>query len=196
MQIQCKLIKESREWPHCEPVLQILPWNSMPFFRSFDYQRGKNTWTRGNPNLLQLCKGFNGASAWSLIAVVVNSDPVVSHVLGQGYASVPVKPWAHLLAVTHGLPEEGGLQTVTQDRHHLGGSQSWERLQSLGSHRWLGGKQGRTANSERHTPRSLLTSAVRPGANPRAGSWCLSGACLGKATRWEVSEWNFSHCWR
>lgn len=122
MQIQCKLIKESREWPYCEPVLQILPWNSMPFFRSFDYQRGKNTWTRGNPNLLQLCKGFSGAPAWSLTAVVVNSDPVVSHGLGQGYASVPVKPWAHLLAVPHGLPEEGGLQTVAQDRHHLGGS--------------------------------------------------------------------------
>ena len=171
MQIQCKLIKESREWPYCEPVLQILPWNSMPFFRSFDYQRGKNTWTRGNPNPLQLCKGFNGASAWSLIAVVVNSDPVVSHVLAQGYASVPVKPWAHLLAVTHGLPEEGGLQTATQDRHRLGGSQSWERPQSLGSHRRLGGKQGRTANSERHT--TSLSPALS-----RAARWESPGGLM------------------
>lgn len=56
------------------PVMQILPWNSMPFFRSSDYQRGKKTWTRGNPNLLQLCKGFQwhvglrlGCSRWLLV---------------------------------------------------------------------------------------------------------------------------------
>lgn len=38
--------------------LQILLWNSTPFSKSFDHDRGKKTWTRGNPNLLQLCKGF------------------------------------------------------------------------------------------------------------------------------------------
>ena len=174
-------MKEPREWPHCESGLQILPWNSMPFFRSSDYQRGKITQSAGNPSLLQLCKGFNCAFAWSfIVAIIVN--PLVFYVLGQGYdASIHVKPWVHHLTVAHCLSENclSGMVISWVDR------EAWERLLSLGGHGQLGGSDSKQLDI--HPAPSRWEC---PGAHH-----AFPGPIQGKPLDVECQR-KFFHCWR